>query len=174
MEDEGVVDEPGHEGPSKSQIKRQLHALQTMAEQLVTLPRGELEQLGLGEATWTAIDETARIKDQRALRRHYKRIAGCLARENTEPLQSLLDGRARREREASARHHWLEHWRERLIAEGDAALGEFLDAYPAADRQALRQLVRAAQRDVERAKPDAPRRLFRLLRDIVDAAGGTP
>jgi len=159
-----------YDGPSKSQVKRDLHALQALAEQMVTLPRAELERLELGEATWVAIDETARIKDRRALRRHYKRIANCLARENTEPLQDLLDARDQKAREASTRHHQLERWRARLIDEGDAALTEFLDAHPQADRQQLRTLVRAAQRDSERGKPDAPRKLFRLLREVVEGA----
>ncbi|MGB5733228.1 MAG: ribosome biogenesis factor YjgA [Thiohalocapsa sp.] len=157
-----------YDGPSKSQVKRDLHALQTLAEQLVSLPRSELERLELGEATWIAIDETARIKDRRALRRHFKRIANCLARENTEPLQDLLAARDERAREASTRHHQLERWRARLIDEGDAALTEFLDEHPAADRQQLRTLVRAAQRDSERGRPDAPRKLFRLLREVVE------
>jgi ribosome-associated protein len=167
---DGAEPEPPElpEGPSKSQVKRELHALQALAEQLVALPRAQLQDLGFGESTWAAIDETARIKDRRALRRHYKRIANCLARENTEPLQDLIAARDEQARLAGARHHALERWRARLIDEGDGALTEFLDAHPTADRQQLRQLVRAAQRDTERGRPDAPRKLFRLLREIVD------
>ena len=165
---DGVEQQGLDDGPSKSQVKRELHALQNMAEQLTMLPRTDLEGLGLGEATWEAIDETARIKDRRALRRHYKRIANCLARENTEPLQDLLAAREQHARQAAARHHELERWRARLIDEGDSALTELLDAYPAADRQQLRALVRAAQRDTEVGRPDAPRKLFRFLRDLLD------
>ena len=165
--------EDQYDGPSKSQVKRDLHALQGLAEQMVSLPRAELERLNLDEATWVAIEETARIKDIRALRRHYKRIANCLARENTEPLQDLLAARDQEAREASTRHHQLERWRSRLIEEGDAALTEFLDTHPDADRQQLRTLVRAAQRDTERGKPDAPRKLFRLLREVVKPRNGS-
>ena len=157
--------------PSKSARKRERLALQDLAEEILGLPRVELEGLGLGADTWVAIDETARIKDRRAMRRHVKRVANCLARENTEPLQALLEARAERALQATARHHQLERWRARLIEEGDAALTEFLDAYPGADGQQLRTLVRAAQRDVARERPEAPRKLFRLLRDVVDAAG---
>jgi len=159
------------DGPSKSQVKRDLHALQVLAEQMLALPRAELEPLELGEATWVAIDETARIKDRRALRRHFKRIANCLARENTEPLQALLAARDQQAREASTRHHQLERWRTRLIDEGDDALTEFLDSHPDTDRQRLRTLVRAAQRDSKRGKPDAPRKLFRVLREVVEGEG---
>jgi len=158
------------EGPSKSQIKRELHALQELAERMVSLPRFELERLALSEATWAAIAETARIKDHRALRRHYKRIAKLLVKEDMEAVDALLDEKDRLKNEAAARHHRVERWRERLIEEGDAALNELLRECPDADRQQLRTLIRAAQRDRERAKPDAPRKLFRFLREELDRA----
>jgi ribosome-associated protein len=156
--------------PSRSQIKREHLALQALAEQLLALPRASLERLALSEPTWVAINETARIKDQRALRRHYKRIANCLARENTEPLQALLAQREAQAQAATARQHEVERWRQRLIDTGDEALAELIQAYPAVDRQQLRSLVRAAQRDTERGRPEAPRRLFRSLRDLLTAA----
>lgn len=159
------------EGPSKSRVKREHLALQDLAERLVALPRAELERLHLGEATWIAIDETPRIKDQRARPRHFKRLANLLAREDIETVQALLERKAGGEHAAAARHRRVERWRERLIAEGDAALTELLDLCPDADRQQLRQLVRAAQGDRDKGRPEAARRLFRFLRAALDEAG---
>jgi ribosome-associated protein len=170
IEDATPADEAAGEEPSKSARKRERLALQDLAEEMLGLPRAALEGLGLGPDTWAAIDETARIKDRRAMRRHVKRVANCLARENTAPLQALLDARAEQARQATARHHRVERWRARLIEEGDAALTELLNAYPQADRQRLRAAVRAAERDAERGRPEAPRKLFRLLRELMDAA----
>ena len=135
------------------------------------MPRGELERLNLSPATWAALDETPRIKDQRARPRHWKRIANLLEREDMHAVHALMDQAEARERDAAARHHRLERWRERLIAEGDGALGDFLDEHPWADRQQLRTLVRAAKRDTERGRPEAPRKLFRFLRDTTEAGG---
>ena len=133
------------------------------------MPRHELERLGLSEATWAAIDETPRIRDPRARSRHWKRIANLLEREDMHAVRALLDDAAARERQDAARHHRLERWRERLIAEGDGALSEFLVGHPDTDRSQLRALVRAAQRDRERGRPEAQRKLFRFLREILDA-----
>jgi ribosome-associated protein len=168
LDDALYEEEP--EGPSKSQIKRELHAVQALAERLVALPRAELVRLRLSEGTWAAIDETARIKDLRALRRHYKRIAKLLMREDMDAVEALMQEKDTLAREAAARHHRVERWRERLIAEGDEALAELLDECPSADRQQLRSLVRAAQRDLEKGKPDAGRKLFRFLREALNAA----
>jgi ribosome-associated protein len=166
---EALLDEALDEGPSKSAVKREHLALQELAQALLTVPRAELERLALDAKTWEAIDETARIKDRRALARHYKRIAKCLARLDPEPLKALLDRREQAERAATARHHQLERWRERLISEGDGALAQFLTQYPEAERQPLRTLIRAAQRDSERGRPEGPRKLFRHLRDLIQS-----
>lgn len=155
------------EGPSKSQVKREHHALQDLAQRLVSLPRGELERLDLSEATWAAIDETVRIKDIRALGRHYKRIANLLAKEDMAAVEALLHGEDRRKQAEAARLHRLERWRERLIAEGDQALGDLLNEHPDLDRHQLRTLIRAARKDREGGKTDGDRRLFRLLRDAL-------
>ncbi|WP_328983631.1 ribosome biogenesis factor YjgA [Thiorhodovibrio winogradskyi] len=167
---DAAASDDSEDGPSKSAVKREHHGLQELAKQLLSLPRAELEQLALDAKTWEAINETSRIKDKRALARHYKRIANCLARLDQEPLKALLAKREQVERAENAMHHQLERWRERLIAEGDTALGEFVVDYPQAERQPLRALIRVAQRDAERGRPDGPRKLFRYLRELVRSA----
>jgi len=164
------LEEPGDgsvAGPSKSQVKRELLALQELAQRLTAMSRAERESLPLSEATRTAIDETARIKDQRARRRHFKRIAKLLARQDVDAMHALASDKARGAGEAASRHHRVERWRERLIVEGDGALAELLGLCPRADRQQLRHLMRAARRDRERGRMDASRKMFRFLREIM-------
>ncbi|SOO30196.1 conserved hypothetical protein [Xanthomonas phaseoli pv. phaseoli] len=68
--------------------------------------------------------------------------------------------------------HRVERWRERLLAEGDVALSELLEAYPAADRQQLRQLVRNAIHERAKNKPPrAYRELFQVLRELSQEQG---
>lgn len=162
-------DEWEERGPSKSQLKRDKLALHALAERMAGMPRAELERLNLSEATWAAINETPRIKDIRARGRHWKRIANLLEREDMAAVHALVDKADAREQAAAARLHALEQWRERLIADDAGALSAFIDACPAVDRQQLRTLIRAAQRDHEHGRPDAPRKLFRFLRDAMDA-----
>lgn len=165
---------PLYDGPSKSQVKREHLALQDLARELLTVPRAELAALGLSERTWAAIDETARIRDLRALRRHQKRIASLLAREDTDALRVLLDARAAHSQVGIALTHACERWRDRLLGEGDGALTEFFADHPDAERQRLRQLVRDARRDAERGRPDGARRLFKELRAVLTAAQQPP
>ncbi len=168
IDHEDDLDDALPEGPSKSQLKREKLALQALAERMASMPRAALERLNLSTATWIALDETARIKDVRARNRHWKRIANLLEREDMHAVHALVDGAEARERQETAQHHALERWRTRMILEGDAAVAAFVDQCPAVDRQQLRSLVRAAQRDTERGKPDAPRKLFRFLRETLE------
>jgi len=162
-----VPNDSPYDGPSKSQIKRDHHALQDLAKRLLSLPRSELERLELSDATWIAIDDTARIKDIRVLGRHYKRIANLLARDDMAAVTELLHGQEHLRQEDANRLHFLEGWRERLIAEGDDALGAFLEANPQVDRHQLRTLIRAARKDRQQGKPQGDRRLFRFLRELL-------
>jgi ribosome-associated protein len=166
---DGLEGEDDERGPSKSQLKRDKLALHALAERMAGMSRSELARLNLSEATWIALDETHRIKDLRARGRHWKRIANLLEREDMAAVHALVDQADAREREAAAHFHTLERWRERLIAGDEGALSEFIDECPEVDRQQLRALIRAAQRDQERGRPDAPRKLFRFLRDTVEA-----
>ncbi len=166
-EREDSSEESPYDGPSKSQVKRDHHALQNLAKRLLSLPRSELERLELSAATWIAIDETARIKDVRVLGRHYKRIANLLARDDMAAVSDLLHGQEHHRKEETNRLHLLEGWRERLIAEGDEALGALLDAYPHVDRHQLRTLIRSARKDRQQGKSGSDRRLFRFLREAL-------
>lgn len=163
-----LEEDPGYEGgPSKSQVKRELRALHELAERLVALSASEREGLHLSDATQAAIEESTRIYDQRARRRHFKRIGKLLAGQDLEAVQVLLDRKGALAQEESARHHRVERWRARLLEEGDAALAELLDLCPHADRQQLRQLMRTARRDLDLGRAEAPRKLFRFLRDLL-------
>src|SRR3546814_10961745 len=65
--------------------------------------------------------------------------------------------------------HLAEHWRERLIDEGDKALAQWLQEFPDSDRQQLRQLLRNARDERSKARP--PRALRGLLRSLRASLG---
>jgi ribosome-associated protein len=61
----------------------------------------------------------------------------------------------------------VERWRERILAERDRAIDELLVAHPDADRQRLRQLAMAAEREQREGRsPRAARQLFAALREV--------
>ena len=82
------------EGPSKSELKRQMTERQKLAEVLAALSSDALKTIPLDEAIKTAIAETNKIKSFEAIRRH-KQYLGKLMRflddEELDAIQKRLD-----------------------------------------------------------------------------------
>lgn len=165
-----VKEEHGQEPISKSQRKRESHALQALGEALVALSPERLAGMPLPEVLRQAVLDAQRIHQRGAHKRQLQYIGRLMRDVDAGPIKAALDTLRQSNREAAVRQHRLERWRERLLDEGDAALENLLAEYPNADRQHIRQLVRNAQRERERGEPPRNgRTLFRYLRELDDA-----
>jgi ribosome-associated protein len=142
-------------------------ALQQLGERLTTLSPGVLARMPLSTTLREALEESRRIKSLNALRRHYRRLGKLLCDEDLEAIRGVI-GEIDNQHQADVnRFHALERWRERLLDEASEAFGEFMQVYPEADRQRLRQLLQGARVERERgAPPVAYRRLFKYLREV--------
>ena len=155
---------------SKSQRKRDAHALQALGESLVQLNKAALQQIPLPDDLHAAITEAQRITQHGALKRQLQYIGKLMRQYEVEPIRLAYEKVTHSYREDVQQHHLLEQWRDRLLAEGDKALEEFLQEFPTVDRQHIRQLVRRAQKESASAKPPkAARELFRYLRQFLSA-----
>jgi ribosome-associated protein len=157
--------------PSKSRVKREMLALQKLGEALMDLPEHELRALPLPENLREAI-ELARSLSKRGALYRQKQYIGRLMREvDTEAIErAVASTHERRLAEARDFHH-IESWRDRILADGESAVDEFLMRHPNADRQRLRALLRQARRArVEADSRRARRTLFRYLREILAAS----
>ncbi len=152
---------------SKSDIKREMHALKAIGARLMEMKPALLDKLPLNERLRDALDESKRIKSHNARKRHLGFIGKLMQDQDIEPIQELLDRLDSSSEEYNKHFHQLERWRDRLINEGQSALTEYLDKYPEADHQHIRQLVRNAKKEAEQEKPPAAaRKLFKYLREI--------
>jgi ribosome-associated protein len=155
-------------GPSRSQLKREAEAVTDLGRELVELSAERLKQVPLSEELLEAVQLARRIDSHGARKRQIQRIGKLLRQADLEPVREALDRFNNTSAIAIAEHHAAERWRERLLAEGDSAAGEFLDLCPGADRQKLRQLIRASQQEQAAGKPPKSyRELFRLVRDAL-------
>ena len=156
---------------SRSQQRREALGVLELAEKLASLTPTQLARLPIPDSLQPHLEQTRRITAHSARKRQLAYLAKQMRREDDETLDAIRDaldedGVAAR-REVAAMHR-VEAWRERLLAEGDAALAELLDEHPAADRQHLRQLVRSTLEERKRNKPPrAFRELFRELRNLL-------
>lgn len=154
------------ESKSKSQRKREHHALQALAESLIRLSAGQLATVPMSDTLRQNVMDATTMK-KGALRRQIRFLARLLSEEDAEAVFTAVERAAHGSREETARLHRIERWRQRLLENEPEALAAFIEMHPAADRQRLRQLLRAARQERERnAPPQAFRRLFALIREL--------
>jgi ribosome-associated protein len=160
---------------SRSQKRREALDVLKLAHALVDLSDAQLARVPLSNELR---DETVRaraVTQQIARKRQTQFLAKQLRRreDELEPIRAALEHDRDHSRRETANLHRVESWRERLIAEGDDALNEFLQHFPQSDRQHLRQLSRQARTEREANKaPHAQRELFRVLRETTGMGKG--
>lgn len=161
------IDDDVTDDISKSQRKRDAHALLESARKIVTLPPQQLQKLQLTPGLADAIYTARKMRNANALKRQIKYIGKLMRETNAERIHeqlAIVDATSERNKH---RHHRLERYAERLIAGERDCLDEIIAEYPALDRQRLRQLIRAAQREQSQQAPLKSRRLlFRFLREL--------
>ena len=152
--------------PSKSQRKRDMHALRDMGERLLDIPQAQLKGLS-DTAIVEAVMACKKITKGNARKRQLQYIGKLMRKTDVDEIRTLLDRLDASKGAHVAQFHQLEQWRERLIAEDPAAMEEVFGAFPDMDRQHLRQLVRhaIAERDAAREPPIYFRRLFQFLKE---------
>ncbi len=152
-----------------------MHALQQLGERLVTLDAAHFKALtqeaALPERLVDAVTAARSITAWGARKRQLQFVGKLMREVDPEPIRRQLDLWAHGHDLDRDRHHALEQWRERLLAEPDA-LDAFAREFPQADRERMRSLVaRAKEERVRGAPPRAFRELFRALKALVPDAG---
>lgn len=159
------------EGPSKSAVKRQMHALQALGESLTKLSEKQLAQIPISDdELLAAIREIRNIRSNSARKRHLQYIGKLMRDIDPAPIEAALEALFRPAREQNEAFHELEQLRDELLSGKAEAIEAVLARWPVADRQQLRQLVLQHQRERQKGQaPSASRKLFRYLRDLQES-----
>ncbi|TGD72097.1 DUF615 domain-containing protein [Mangrovimicrobium sediminis] len=160
-------------GPSKTRLKKEMHARQALGERLTELSNKQLAQIPVeDEGLLRAIHETRNINSRSARRRHLQYIGKLMRDIDPAPIEEALDRLFQPARKANEKFHALERLRDETLGAGLDGVELVLAKYPEADRQQLRHLLLQHQRERERQQPPAAsRKLFRYLRELSEAAG---
>ena len=93
LDHENAPDEPaadGQERPSKTRLKRQMHELQRLGEQLVALPSSQLARIELPEALREQIELARRITAREALRRQLQYVGRLMREVDADAIRAAL------------------------------------------------------------------------------------
>jgi ribosome-associated protein len=161
--------EQEYDRPSKSQLKREMTALQKMGEELVAQPKDRVQRVPLPEDVRDAILACQKITNHEGRRRQLQFVGKkmrTLDDEEIAAVQRTLDSWRGASKAETNALHLLERRREKLLAQ-DAALTELLAEHPALDAQHLRTLIRNARKEqAENKPPKAYREIFQVLKEL--------
>lgn len=163
-------DETNLEPPSKSSLKREMHALQGLGAELVELSDDRLKRVPMPDRLRDAILDYKRFPKHEARRRQLQFIGRLMRHIDSEPIQAQLEVFKGASKLEVARQHRLERLRDAFL-EDEKRISDILEHWPDADVQYLRTLRRNALKEREQAKPPRSyREIFRVLRDLDRAA----
>ena len=165
------------EPKSRAEQKREAEAAQAMGKLLVELSAEQItemaDKLDFADKLRHALLECRTIKSHEARRRQLQFIGKLMRGVELEPVQNMLAAFKRSGVAQTAQFHLIEDWRERLLSQGEPALNELLQNFPALDGKHVRKLIAAAKHEAaNKQSPKSARLLFRYLRDNLSESAG--
>lgn len=131
---------------SKTRRKKQSIELQKIGEELLSLNKRQLELIEVSEPLLSALREYQRIPARHEARRRQLQYIGKLMRAaDHENIRAALEKLRTPDRQEARRSQEIERWGERLLSGSADDIEAFVEAWPNADRQPLRALVRRFQ-----------------------------
>ena len=165
--------EQEYDRPSKSQLKREMTALQKLGAELIAEPRERVKRVPMPEDVRDAILECQTIKDHEGRRRQLQYVGKkmrTLEEEEVALIRKTIDSWKQPSRAETAAMHAMERRRDKLLAD-DGALTELRAQYPELDVQQMRTLIRNARREqAEQKPPKAYREIFQVLKQLQGGA----
>jgi ribosome-associated protein len=170
--------EDSEDRPSKSQVKRDMLALQDLGKEIVELSSDRVKQLPLSEKLLEAVLLAQRTTSREGRRRQIHYVGKLMRDAPAEQIRQQIDTWANGSRQETAYLHAIERDRDRLIAD-DAALTPWLDTHPGVDVQAIRSLIRAARAEHKKNQGLLPgqepqRKHYRALYQAIKTATPSP
>ena len=181
-EDDGESDEEEQEveyyaiRPNKTRIKKEIAEVFAMAEEICALSPAHIAEFELPENIEQALRDAGKMGQNSARKRLLKQITAQLRKLDTAAIHEKLARMKNRSAHAVREHHQAERWRDLLLAaNGNQQLTQFMEEFPGADSQHLRQLQRNAQKEAKEAKPPkSARLLYKYLKELIADASGLP
>ncbi len=158
----------GTDDQSRTDLKRESTELQKLGADLLDLRADLLARLDLSDKFKDAIADAKRITNFEGKRRQMQFIGKLMRKlepEVVEAVKKTLSDEATGSAADNLILHQAEVWRDRLIADDDAA-AQWITQNPGCDSQELRALIRQARKDAKPSKPGALPRHGRAYREI--------
>ena len=158
-------------GPSKTQLKQQSHALQTLGVALAELSNERFAAIDMPEILRDAITTYRKTRSHEGRRRQMQYVGKLMRKADEDSLREAVAQATVGTAKQTLALHQAEGWRAALISDDDA-MTRWLKEFPQTDSQQLRSLVRAARREAalpaDKRNVRTFRELFQFIRPMLD------
>ena len=151
---------------SKSQRKREAHALQELGLKLTAFNTTQLQELPITEAVVIAVEEYRNLPNSHGAKKRQLQYIGKVMREcDFEEVSNAIEAKLtpgakhKIKKEPTATQRWMN----KLELEGDSAISELVLAQPEIERQQLRQLIRNLEKAADEKKTQQRSKLEKYL-----------
>ncbi len=155
--------------PSKSALKREQLALQKLGEQLIGLSDAELADLPADDALRDALRAARDMRSHGALRRQKQLIGKLMRSSDADAIRAFIAARSADDVRTTRLFARAEAWRDRLIADGPAALPDLVAESGQADTELEQMLVELQHTFDERREKTLRREVFRRVHAMLAA-----
>ncbi|MFH7767271.1 ribosome biogenesis factor YjgA [Acinetobacter sp. BSP-28] len=129
---------------SKTEQKKAVQRMAALGEQLAQLSIKQIKNLPVEERLIDALLDVQTITSHEARRRQFQRVGKLLRNEDETMILSYLTPQQGAKKTAQ-----LQRWVDRMIAQGDPVIKEFMKAHNAAEYHAIRQHILRIHRDIK-------------------------
>ena len=129
---------------SKTEQKKAVQRMAALGEQLAQLSIKQIKNLPVEERLIDALLDVQSITSHEARRRQFQRVGKLLRNEDETMILSYLTPQQGAKKTAQ-----LQRWVDRMIAQGDPVIKEFIKAHNAAEHHAIRQHILRIHRDIK-------------------------
>jgi len=151
---------------SKSQLKREAHALTDLGSRLITLSIEQLQKFDLPDDLLEALKVAKNIKKHGALKRQKLYIGKLLRSIDAKPIEAQYEMLQSPHSEDVKHFHDVENWRDTIIEE-PKKINDFLASYPMAQRQSLIKMQKDSVNSNPQISTRAKRKLFAYIKEFV-------
>ena len=134
---------------SKTEQKKAVQRMAALGEQLAELSVKQIQKLPVEERLIDALLDVRSITSGEARRRQFLRIGKLLRNEDEAMILSYLTPQQGAKKTAQ-----LQRWVDRMIAQGEPVIKEFMKAHNAAEHHPIRQHLLRIQRDITKQMPE--------------------
>ncbi len=134
---------------SKTEQKKAVQRMAALGEQLSELSLKQIQKLPVEERLIEALEDVRNITSGEARRRQFLRIGKLLRNEDESVILSYLTPQQGLKKTAQ-----LHRWVDRMIAQGEPAIKEFMKSHNAAEHHPIRQHILRIHRDINKKLPE--------------------